>query len=129
MPTDIRPIRSTSLSWTAVALGLIASCFTLGVPATPARASTADPAQVASGIFEHTNAFRQQQGREKLKHDARLTKAASAFAAYMARTGKYGHGADGRTPAQRAEAQGYKYCTIAENIAFQYSSAGFTTEA
>jgi hypothetical protein len=43
----------------------------------------------------------------------------------MARTGKYGHGADGRRPPQRAAAAGYDYCLVAENIAYQYRSSGF----
>jgi hypothetical protein len=45
----------------------------------------------------------------------------------MARTGRYGHTADGREPSDRARAHGYDYCRIAENISYQYSSRGFGT--
>lgn len=45
----------------------------------------------------------------------------------MARTGKYGHTADGRTPARRAAAAGYDYCLVAENIAYEYRSTGFSS--
>src|SRR5262249_27554314 len=52
---------------------------------------------------------------------------AQGFADYMARTSRYGHTADGSTPADRAEKAGYRYCIIAENIAYAYDSEGFTT--
>ena len=44
-----------------------------------------------------------------------------------ARSGKFAHEADGRQPAQRAEAQGYRYCTVAENLALNLDSRGFET--
>jgi uncharacterized protein YkwD len=47
----------------------------------------------------------------------------------MARTGKYGHAADGRRPPQRAAAAGYDYCLVAENIAYQYRSSGYESGA
>jgi hypothetical protein len=46
----------------------------------------------------------------------------------MARTDKYGHEADGSTPAQRTERQGYAFCMVSENLGFLRSSAGFGTE-
>ncbi len=58
-----------------------------------------------------------------------LTTAAQQFADYMARTLKYGHRADGRTPADRATAADYEYCMVTENIAYAYRSGGFTSEA
>ncbi len=45
----------------------------------------------------------------------------------MARTGKYGHHADGRSPAQRAKAAGYDYCAVRENIAYR-TNTGQVTE-
>jgi uncharacterized protein YkwD len=99
------------------------------LPFPAGSASRPDPAQVESGIVKQTNDFRRQHDREPLQVDPRLAEAAGDFAAFMARTGRYGHGAGGSTPAQRAKAAGYEYCTIAENIAWQYNSAGFTTDA
>lgn len=46
--------------------------------------------------------------------------------ALMAKTDKYGHTADGRQSSERARSHGYDYAVLAENIAYQYSSAGFT---
>jgi uncharacterized protein YkwD len=93
-----------------------------------AAGSAPSPEEVASGIVQGTNEFRRGQDREPLQVDPRLTQAAADFAAYMARTDRYGHGAGGTTPAERARAAGFSFCTIAENIGFQYSSAGFGTE-
>jgi hypothetical protein len=46
----------------------------------------------------------------------------------MARTNRFGHEADGKTPAQRAQEHGYAYCIVLENIATLYSSWGFGTQ-
>ncbi len=48
---------------------------------------------------------------------------------YLAKSGKFAHEADGRQPAQRAEASGYRYCFIAENLAMNLDSRGFETRA
>jgi len=110
--------------WAALRLLLAATLAALsGV------AMGADPPAVEAGIVERTNALRQEHALAPLKPDLRLTQAAGDFAAFMARTGQYGHRAGGTTPAERAQRAGYAYCQIAENIGFQYSSAGFSTEA
>jgi hypothetical protein len=46
----------------------------------------------------------------------------------MAQTDKYGHTADGKDPGKRTTTAGYKFCIIAENIAYEFRSDGFTTE-
>ena len=58
----------------------------------------------------------------------KLAETAQYFANYMARTDSYGHRADGNRPSERAETHGYEYCLVAENIAYQFSSAGFENE-
>jgi uncharacterized protein YkwD len=90
---------------------------------------SADLADVVEGILTRTNAFRHQEGRPPVAANPQLTASAQDFAAFMARTGQLSHTADGQTPEDRAKAHGYDPCLIAENIASQYSSAGFTTEA
>ncbi len=75
-----------------------------------------------------TNAFREDQGRRKVTINPELAKAAQYFAEFMARTSRYGHKADGSTPAGRAEKFGYAYCIIAENLAYTYNSDGFTAD-
>jgi uncharacterized protein YkwD len=100
------------------------------IPTAPGFArdhATPDPGLVGTIIIAATNDLRTGQGRPALAVDPRLTEAAREFAAFMARTDKYGHDADGTTPSARARKHGFDYCLIAENIAYQYSSAGFET--
>ncbi len=68
-------------------------------------------------IVERTNDYRQSQGLAALEPDPKLYQAAKSFARYMARTGNYGHEADGRKPSQRVAATGYEDCIVRENIA------------
>jgi uncharacterized protein YkwD len=102
---------------TAAAI-LVAAC-------SPAAAAEVD--RVEKLIVEKTNHFRKEEGLGAVRPNSALDKAAGQFAAYMARTGRYGHEADGREPSQRAKAGGYDYCLISENISYQYSSADFAT--
>lgn len=95
-------------------------------PAGPSKDS-ADPKAVADLIVRKTNAFRKEHGRASVQVNARLARTAQLFAEYMARTSRYGHHADGYSPAQRVRAQGYTFCIVAENIAYAYTSAGFGT--
>jgi uncharacterized protein YkwD len=88
----------------------------------------ADTDQAAQQIVDATNRFRQQEDLQAVSIDPALGQAARDFAGYMARTNKYGHTADGQRPAERASQQGYEYCIVLENIAYQYSSAGFPTD-
>lgn len=87
-----------------------------------------DLSQAESIIILQTNRFRQAHGLHPVSKNSYLTEAAEYFAHYMARTNKYGHTADGQQPSERARNHGYNSCIIAENIAYQYSSAGFTSE-
>jgi uncharacterized protein YkwD len=93
-----------------------------------AKSKVADARAVIRLIIDRTNQFRKNEKRAAVKENRELTKAAMDFAKYMAQTGEYGHTADGRQPADRAKAAGYDYCIVLENIAYQYNSAGFTTE-
>ena len=87
-----------------------------------------DLQQVEQQIVEQTNAFRKEEGREKVEVNPTLEETAAKFAQYMAKTDKYGHRADGRSPSQRASAQGYEFCMVSENIAYQFKTKGFKTE-
>jgi uncharacterized protein YkwD len=95
-------------------------------PREPTR--NANLAEAARQVLKLTNEFRKEEERDKAEINPQLAKAAQAFADYMARTSRYGHKADGSTPADRAQKAGYKYCIIAENIAYAYDSGGFTTD-
>ena len=78
-------------------------------------------------IVAKTNEFRQEQGRAAVKTNPQLTETVREFAAFMARTDKFSHEADGKQPSDRARQHKYNYCVIAENIAYEYSSEGFAT--
>lgn len=77
-------------------------------------------------ILEMTNAFRRENGAGNVRPNTKLTAAARAYAHYLAQTGRFAHDADGRKPHQRADAQGYKFCFVAENLAMDARAKGFT---
>jgi uncharacterized protein YkwD len=112
-----RPARWLAFAW-------LLSPFPLAV-----AAGSPDLATAAELVIDLTNEFRAQERLAKLAPNAQLNEAARAFADFMARTGKYGHAADGSQPAERAKRHGYDACIVAENIAYLYSSTGFTTQA
>ena len=87
-----------------------------------------DLQKAAKQIVARTNRFREEHDFEPVARNEELAAAAEYFAEFMARTDKYGHHADGQTPAERAREHGYDYCIVAENIAMQYSSRGFGTK-
>lgn len=102
--------------------------LTLPVCAVPAPAAPADLEHAERQVIEQTNRFRREEGAAAVRPNRQLEQAARGFAQFMARSGEYGHQADGREPVQRTRAAGYDECLVAENIAFQYSSAGFDTQ-
>jgi len=84
---------------------------------------------IEQAIIQRTNEFRKSNELSPVKPDESLTQAAKKFAKFMARTGKYGHHADGTTPAERAEVEGYDYCVVRENIAYRTNSGEVTAES
>ena len=88
-----------------------------------------DVQQTEAAIVEMTNAFRKASALHAVKPDPALAAAARAFAEYLARTKKFAHDADGRQPAERAQTQGYRYCLVAENLAWNLNSRGFEARA
>jgi uncharacterized protein YkwD len=83
--------------------------------------------QAARLIIEQTNGFRRDEKRLPLKTSPPLEATARDFAAFMARTDKYAHDADGNHPEDRVKQHGYEYCIVAENIAYEFNSGGFET--
>jgi Cysteine-rich secretory protein family len=100
-------------------------CWVFGMLLVAFQACAIEMTEVADGVLERTAAFRTGQGLQRQKQQAQLAAAAQAFADYMARSSRYGHTADGRTPAERAAAQGYDYCLVLENIGYVYRSRGY----
>jgi uncharacterized protein YkwD len=90
-------------------------------------AKAPDLARVERLIVEQTNRFRRDNGLGELRVNPQLTEAACGFAAFMARTDKFSHTADDRQPWERTAAAGYEDAIVAENIAWELNSNGFTT--
>lgn len=88
-----------------------------------------DVVKTEAAIVRQTNSFRRSEKLGELKESERLRTAATLFAQYLAKTGKFAHEADGRKPADRIKAAGYTYCTVGENLALHQDSRGFTSEA
>lgn len=107
---------------------LAATAFVAAVAPNANAQARADTAEAARRIVVSTNELRRQQDLTSTARAPQLESAAHYFADYMARTGKYGHSADGTEPAARAKRFGYDYCIVAENIAQLYSSAGVDTD-
>jgi hypothetical protein len=80
-------------------------------------------------MMQLTNALRQSQSVNALAWSPKLAAAAQELARHMAATGRYGHDADGRNPMERAQAHGYAFCHISENIANLQRSTGFDDQA
>jgi hypothetical protein len=87
-----------------------------------------DIPRTESAIVELTNALRRDNKLGPVAPNKQLEAAAKWFADYLARTGKFAHEADGRQAQDRVAAQGYKYCLVAENLALNLNSHGFTSE-
>jgi len=96
----------------------------LPVMAAPQRA---DVEAVESLVIEGTNEFRASQNLSRLERNERLDRAARLFAQHLANGGAFAHESGGTTPQVRVFQAGYNACVIAENLAREYSSAGFAT--
>ena len=86
-----------------------------------------DIARTEIAIVDLTNAFRRDEKLGIVKSNPDLNTTARLFAEYLAKSGRFAHEADGRQPSDRAKASGYKFCMIAENLALNLDSRGFTS--
>lgn len=84
-----------------------------------------DVSAVAARVVEATNRHRAAHGIPRVEANDALAAAAREFAAFMAKSDKFGHEADGRTPPERAGRHGYDYCFVSENLGYQFRSRGF----
>lgn len=82
-------------------------------------------AEVERRVLDEANAFRRRQGLAVLVREPRLDLAARGFARSLTGLRRFDHDADGRDPADRVEATGYRWCSVAENLAWQFDSRGF----
>ncbi|PAY18663.1 hypothetical protein CKO51_15125 [Rhodopirellula sp. SM50] len=84
---------------------------------------------VEQAILDQTNDYREKHDLPPIGSNDELVATASKFATFMAKSGKYGHHADGRTPAERAKDSGYQYCVVRENIAYRTNTGEVTAES
>jgi uncharacterized protein YkwD len=89
---------------------LLLAAVTGAAPASVGAQEFAVPASARAAIVSDTNAYRQAKGLAPLRESPRTTRAAQAYADYLARNDKTGHRADGRSPAERVRAAGVRYC-------------------
>ncbi|WDQ18319.1 CAP domain-containing protein [Rhodopirellula sp. P2] len=85
--------------------------------------------QVEKAIVKQINDYRVEKKLGRLEVNDELQATAKKLAEFMAESGKYGHHADGKTPAERAEAAGYEYCVVRENIAYRTNTEEVTAES
>ncbi len=116
---------------------MLASTLALGAAAraevTPLRPIVPDGSQVDEPAVEaqivgRANAFRATNGLAALRQQAQLTDEARRFAGFLAGASMFSHTADGHTPSERAEAAGYAWCEVAENIAYEKDPAAVTAD-
>ncbi len=88
-----------------------------------------DTPVVESAIIAFTNAYRERQKLGTLTANPALTKAARAYAAYLAKSGQFSHTADGRQAGDRITSAGYAWCQVGENLAMHLDSRGFEARA
>lgn len=103
--------------------------FWMAATASAQRPADSLISDVKRAIVQQTNDFRKENELPATKPNKQLSECASEFAKFMAETGKYGHHADGRTPAQRAKAAGYDYCVVRENIAYRMNTGQVTADS
>lgn len=84
-----------------------------------------DTPVVETAIVDFTNDYRARQKLSALTANASLTRAARAYAAYLAEHDQFSHTADGRDAGQRISSVGYAWCQYGENLAMHLDSRGF----
>lgn len=68
------------------------------------------PASAKTEIIDATNAYRKTKGLPPLRESESASRAAEAYARYLAAANKTGHSADGRDPVQRLRAARVSFC-------------------
>jgi uncharacterized protein YkwD len=74
--------------------------------------------EVLTALLTLHNEARAQKGLAALQLHPKLTAAAQRYAEFSFRTGKFGHQADGKSPADRIAAEGLRHASWAENMAW-----------
>ena len=119
-------------AWRGAGLGpvlllAVALAMTLTLGAGPAPAGAAEPERQA--LIDQVNQFRREHGLAPLEPDDRLMAAAQGHTEDMLAESYLAHKSpDGTDPADRAEAEGYQWRVIAENVAAGQETAAAVVE-
>lgn len=107
-----------------VAVFAVLGCFTLSacsetaVPQVDAGSMEAPGFASGQSVTDQVNAIRAKAGRNPVKRLPALDAAARAHVQDLVATGIYGHiGSNGSSPGDRVTKAGYRWCTMAENLA------------
>mgnify|MGYP005840421387 CR=1 FL=1 len=110
----------------AAAIAMALSAAGMLRAAGPAGRFTMTAAEQA--IIDHTNAERKKARLPPLQPNPALFAAARAHTSNMARQDKLAHELDGKAPADRAQAAGYRYSLVGENVAMGQSGPAEVVE-
>jgi|SRR5579884_1226252 len=108
------------MRYAALPLTLVALCA-LASTASRAQDKKAPPDEMTADekkMFELINKERVKENLPPLTFNAKLQRAARGHSENMAKQDKLEHVLDGKTPGNRADAAGYNYGRLGENIAF-----------
>jgi uncharacterized protein YkwD len=118
-------LRTSMIAITVTVIALLLSCKGGDDPITDALVTHGDNSLSASELqmIDRHNATRGAQGVGTLTANAQLNQIAQNQANYMADIGQYTHeDQQGGNVADRAQAVGYNYMRIAENVGYDISS-------
>ncbi len=108
-------------------LGLAGALTVTQITVTKADRFPVDSGSIWAWIYNQTNDYRASNGLPRLIFAPSVKDVAQPYADYQASTGTSGHEADGRTPGQRLDAAGIRYCGFAENVYEIWSTPGIPT--
>jgi uncharacterized protein YkwD len=126
--TPLRPAHYSDARTRSLLLLLVLAILSGWCAAQDRSVSAAYSAELEQRVTALTNEFRKDNGLPPLEPETRLSEAARYFAGHLASTGRLDHDADGTTPPERVKKRGYSYCMVAENLASEFSPAGFAAD-
>ncbi len=112
-----REAPARAFAWLALMLLALAATPAPAEERRPFYAVSPDPGEVEAAIIDQTNAFRARNGLPSLRRNPILSREARAFAGFLTGPVALSHTADGSDAAGRAQAAGYGYCDLGENLA------------
>ncbi len=101
---------------------LLSCCILIFFASLGSAQETAGVSPDEQAIVDQTNALRRQAGVPELRQNAVLARIARKHAEEMAKANNLSHQINGKNTGGRADAAGYKWMTVSENIAWNQRS-------